>query len=105
MLFKCRRDLLGGALAALGSPGYEWTLTTSMGAYYDSVMPSVVWQKATVVVLGGIMMGYGARLAGGCTSGHAITGMSLLNLPSMLAGVCFFVGGIVSVQLMFKLLA
>ena len=96
---------LGGALAALTSPGYEWTLTTSMGAYYDSIMPGVLWQKATVVVLGGMLMGYGARLAGGCTSGHAITGMSLLNLPSMLAGVCFFTGGILSVQLVFKLLA
>ena len=96
---------LGGLLAAITSPGFEWSFTTSMGVYYDRILPAETWMKASIVVFGGILMGYGARLAGGCTSGHAISGMSLLNPPSMLAGACFFAGGIASVQVLFALLA
>jgi uncharacterized membrane protein YedE/YeeE len=49
------------------------------------------------------MIGFGARLAGGCTSGHAIAGMSKLNATSLLAAMGFFAGGIVMVQMLFKL--
>ncbi|WP_116125861.1 YeeE/YedE family protein [Lewinella sp. IMCC34183] len=47
-----------------------------------------------VVVLGGFLVGFGARWAGGCTSGHAISGLSNLQLPSLLAVVGFFIGGL-----------
>jgi uncharacterized membrane protein YedE/YeeE len=43
---------------------------------------------------GGILVGFGARYANGCTSGHAITGIANGNWPSMVATVCFFVGGL-----------
>ena len=93
---------LGGLLAALTSPG-EIALSFSLGAMYDSVLPQALWAKATVLTLGGIMIGYGSRLAGGCTSGHAISGVSMLNPPSLLAAAMFFVGGIIAVQLLFGL--
>ncbi len=44
--------------------------------------------------IGGILIGFGTRYAGGCTSGHAITGISNLNWPSLVATIFFFVGGL-----------
>ncbi len=50
---------------------------------------------ATRLLLGGVLVGFGTRYAGGCTSGHAITGISNLNVPSVIATVFFFVGGLI----------
>ena len=47
-----------------------------------------------MLVLGGILIGFGARYAGGCTSGHAISGLSDLQLPSLIAVIGFFIGGL-----------
>ena len=47
------------------------------------------------LLLGGVLVGFGTRYAGGCTSGHAITGISNLNWPSMVATAFFFVGGLI----------
>ena len=47
-----------------------------------------------IIILGGFLVGFGTRYAGGCTSGHAITGLSHLQIPSLIATVCFMVGGI-----------
>jgi uncharacterized membrane protein YedE/YeeE len=51
-----------------------------------------------VIVLfgGGILIGFGTRYAGGCTSGHTITGISTLQLSSLIASIFFFVGGLIS---------
>ena len=48
------------------------------------------------LLLGGVLVGFGTRYAGGCTSGHAITGISNLNWPSMVATAFFFVGGLIA---------
>lgn len=48
-----------------------------------------------ILAIGGLMVGFGARYAGGCTSGHAISGMSDLQLPSLIAVVGFFAGGLI----------
>lgn len=50
---------------------------------------------AVRLLLGGVLVGFGTRYAGGCTSGHAITGLSNLNWPSLVATVFFFVGGLI----------
>jgi len=47
-----------------------------------------------VIVVGGFLVGFGTRYAGGCTSGHAISGLSNLQLPSLIAVIGFFVGGL-----------
>jgi uncharacterized protein len=52
-------------------------------------------------VVGGFMVGFGTRYAGGCTSGHAIMGLSNLQWPSLIATCCFMVGGFVMVHLIF----
>ena len=46
------------------------------------------------LLIGGVLIGFGTRYAGGCTSGHAITGISNLNWPSLVATIFFFVGGL-----------
>lgn len=91
---------IGGAIAVLSS-GVAWSPSWAMGPLYESVLPSDPALRTAVLVSGGAMIGYGARMAGGCQSGHAIAGIALLNPPSILAGACFFVGGIVSVQALF----
>lgn len=48
-----------------------------------------------VMVVGGFLVGFGTRYAGGCTSGHSITGISNLQIPSIIATICFMIGGIV----------
>ncbi|HEU5289459.1 MAG TPA: YeeE/YedE thiosulfate transporter family protein [Cyclobacteriaceae bacterium] len=48
-----------------------------------------------VIVLGGFLVGFGTRYAGGCTSGHSIFGLSTLQWPSLIATICFMAGGIV----------
>ncbi|MDT3405395.1 YeeE/YedE family protein [Mucilaginibacter terrae] len=47
------------------------------------------------IVIGGFLVGFGTRYAGGCTSGHAIMGISSLQLPSLVATCCFMIGGFV----------
>lgn len=52
------------------------------------------------LVLGGFLVGFGARWAGGCTSGHAISGLAALQLPSLLAVLGFFAGGLLMVHVL-----
>ena len=47
-----------------------------------------------LLALGGFLIGFGTRWAGGCTSGHAISGLSNLQVPSLIAVVGFFIGGL-----------
>lgn len=92
---------LGGVVVALSQGG--WQLHTDMGALYESVLPADGLARAAVLALGGACIGAGARMAGGCQSGHAIAGMALLHPPSVLASVGFFVGGVAMVQALFAL--
>jgi len=48
-----------------------------------------------ILLIGGLLVGFGARYAGGCTSGHAISGLSNLQLPSLIAVIGFFIGGLI----------
>jgi hypothetical protein len=52
------------------------------------------WQGWLIIAGGGFLVGFGARYAGGCTSGHAISGLSALQLPSLIAVIGFFMGGL-----------
>lgn len=85
-----------GDLAALGlaAPG--------------GLVPPELWSFAAlarpagwvVMVLGGFLVGFGARYADGCTSGHAITGLANLQLPSLVAVLGFFAGGLLVTHLL-----
>jgi len=53
---------------------------------------------------GGMLIGFGTRYAGGCTSGHAISGLSELQVPSLVAVVGFFLGGLIMTHLLMPLI-
>lgn len=48
-----------------------------------------------ILIFGGFLIGFGSRYAGGCTSGHAISGLSNLQIPSLKAVIGFFIGGLI----------
>jgi uncharacterized membrane protein YedE/YeeE len=52
-----------------------------------------------LIIVGGFLVGFGTRYAGGCTSGHSIMGLSNLQWPSLVATVCFVVGGFIMANL------
>lgn len=54
-----------------------------------------------LLLVGGLLVGFGARYAGGCTSGHAISGLSNLQLPSLIAVIGFFIGGLVMIHFIY----
>jgi uncharacterized membrane protein YedE/YeeE len=58
--------------------------------------------RAAIAIAGGIFMAFGARLAGGCTSGHGISGTLQLNIASWIAVVCMFIGGIATAMLLYR---
>ena len=55
------------------------------------------------VILGGFLVGFGTAYAGGCTSGHAISGLANLQLPSLIAVVGFFAGGLIATHFLLPL--
>lgn len=57
-----------------------------------------------LIVIGGFLVGFGTRYAGGCTSGHAIMGLSNLQLPSLIATICFMAGGFFMANLVLPLI-
>jgi uncharacterized protein len=64
----------------------------------DSLFGNNVFQSPKMIfilIIGGILIGFGSRYAGGCTSGHAIAGLSNLQRQSLKAGIGFFVGGLI----------
>jgi len=60
--------------------------------------------RILVALAGGILLGFGSRWAGGCTSGHGISGSIQLSLASMVTAVCFFAGGIAVAMLLFRVI-
>ena len=79
---------------------------------FDSYIPEQIFswsnlftlQGLLCIVLGGFMVGFGARWAGGCTSGHAISGLSNLRFVSLIAVAGFFVGGLVMTHFLFPII-
>jgi uncharacterized membrane protein YedE/YeeE len=86
-------------------------LAAEMATYgitnYDGLVPADIftWSELltargmTMMVAGGLFVGFGTRYAGGCTSGHAIMGLSNLQWPSLVATCCFMAGGFVMANL------
>jgi uncharacterized protein len=91
---------LGACLAAYG--GGEIT-GWWMPPLWEEHFGSSYALRLGVAFLGGVVMAFGARLAGGCTSGHGISGALQLSVGSWVALICFFIGGVVTANLMFGL--
>lgn len=99
---------------------WEWMLVLGVvvGALISSIISGSfrletvpeVWENSfgssTILrfvgaLIGGILLGFGARMAGGCTSGHGISGTSQLSLGSWLAFLFFFIGGILTALIIY----
>jgi len=73
----------------------------------DALFGNVVFQSPKMILIlliGGLLIGFGSRYAGGCTSGHAIAGMSNLQRQSLKAVIGFFVGGLIMAHFIFPLI-
>lgn len=57
-----------------------------------------------LMVIGGFLVGFGTRYAGGCTSGHAIMGLSNLQIPSLIATISFMIGGMIMANLILPII-
>ena len=75
---------------------FQWVPATWAASFGSAIFPR--WITA---LIGGILLGLGARWAGGCTSGHGISGTLQLAVSSWLATICFFIGGIVTALLIY----
>lgn len=84
--------------------GFESTGNAYLPDELYSIEALTDWKSLSILIIGGFLIGFGARWAGGCTSGHAITGLSNLQLPSLIAVIGFFIGGLVMVHLLFPLI-
>ncbi len=69
---------------------------------FDSVIGLGPAGKLAWMFVGGLFIGFGTRLANGCTSGHGIFGLSNFELPSLVATLGFMVGGIVTTELLYR---
>lgn len=111
-LFFVAGILVGGFVAAqfLANPNpvqVHPKLASELASYgvydYSQLVPMQLMNWASLftlkgfllMVFGGFLVGFGTRYAGGCTSGHAIMGLSNLQWPSLVATICFMVGGFI----------
>lgn len=67
----------------------------------EALAHPTVW---ILLLVAGFLVGFGTRYAGGCTSGHAISGLSNLQRPSLIAVIGFFIGGLIMVHIIFPLI-
>jgi uncharacterized protein len=93
---------IGASLSARISGDFGWERVPTI---WQERIGGGTLLRWLVALAGGIVMGIGARWAGGCTSGHGISGTLQLAVSSWLAAMCFFVGGIATAMLLFHILA
>lgn len=93
--------VLGGFLSAIAGGG--WSPTWDLGLFDERIGLAPAGKVAWMFVAG-IFIGVGTRMGGGCTSGHGIFGLSNLELPSLITTLSFMAGGIVTTQIVFRVL-
>ncbi|MBA4148164.1 MAG: YeeE/YedE family protein [Verrucomicrobia bacterium] len=93
--------ILGAFIAAL--TGGEITNRTLPPFWEERFGTGSVALRVGIGFLGGVLMALGARIAGGCTSGHGISGTLQLNVASWIAVICIFAGGALLANLIYRL--
>ncbi len=93
--------VLGGALSAIVGGG--WTPIWDLGMFDARIGLGPIGKLAWMFG-GGVLIGFGTRLAGGCTSGHGIFGVSNLERASLESTLAFMAAGIVTTQLVYRVL-
>lgn len=93
--------VIGGFVSAVAGGG--WSPTWDLGMF-DQVVGLGAAGKVAWMFVGGLFIGFGTRLAGGCTSGHGIFGMSNFERPSLVATLSFMAGGLATTQLIYRVI-
>jgi uncharacterized protein len=93
--------VLGGFFSAVLGGG--WQPTWALGLFDEAIGLGPAGKLAWMFV-GGLFIGFGTRLAGGCTSGHGIFGLANLELPSLVTTISFLGAGIVTTQIVYRVL-
>jgi uncharacterized membrane protein YedE/YeeE len=93
--------ILGALTSSLLSGDFRWQW---IPAQWAAAFGTNVLVRLVVALLGGVLLGFGARWADGCTSGHGISGTMQLAVSSWISAICFFVGGIIMAQLLFVIM-
>lgn len=96
-------QLSDAALQSLSQMGFQ-TPTSVQPEEIFSLSALFTLKGFSILAIGGFLVGLGSRYAGGCTSGHAISGISDLQVPSMIAVVGFFAGGLLMTWLIYPLI-
>ncbi|WP_407276652.1 YeeE/YedE thiosulfate transporter family protein [Halothiobacillus sp. DCM-1] len=94
---------LGGLLASLSTG--RFAAPTEFGSFYTALMPQETAARILWWLFGGIMIGLGSRMAGGCTSGHTINGVAMGSPASLVASLFFFAAALVTAQVAHWVLA
>ena len=97
-------DLNPETISDLQQLGFEYKAESYMPPELFSLESMLSVKGLMLLLIAGFFIGFGTRYADGCTSGHAITGLSSLQLPSLLAVIGFFIGGLCMVWLIFPLI-
>ena len=90
---------VGSLIAALWSGSFRWQGVPDMWAEQFGSNPV---KRGVVAFIGGIIAMFGSRLAGGCPSGHGLSGIIQLAVSGLIAMVFFFVGGIIMTQVLYS---
>ena len=93
--------VLGGFLSAVLSGG--WQPTWALGLFDRAIGLGPAGKLAWMFV-GGLLIGFGTRLAGGCTAGHGIFGTANFEKPSIISTVTFVLTGIVTSQIVYRVI-
>ena len=93
--------IIGALISSLLSGDFRWQWVPSTWAAAFGGDPLL---RVIAALVGGVGIGFGARWAGGCTSGHGISGAMQLAVSSWISAICFFIGGILTAQIVFKLI-
>ncbi|MDO5981558.1 YeeE/YedE family protein [Flavivirga spongiicola] len=97
-------DLNPTTITELQNMGFENSGATLVPNEMYSMEALTSPKGLLLLVLGGLLVGFGTRYAGGCTSGHAITGLSSLQRPSLIAVIGFFIGGLIMTNFILPLI-
>lgn len=97
-------NLNSKTVSELASLGFADAGQTYVPNEIFSIDTMLTFKGFAMLLIAGVLIGFGTRYAGGCTSGHAITGLSSLQLPSLIAVIGFFIGGLVMVWVLFPLI-
>ena len=93
--------IIGSLISALLSGDFLWQWVPSL---WVSEFGGSPFLRVIVALFGGGCIGFGARWAGGCTSGHGISGTLQLAVSSWISAICFFVGGILAAHIIFTII-